>query len=89
MKALIRRNLLQLTKVVTSSSKQDNNNIEDEAMSLIEKTCKHLFDEDPDLKTKTLNIMICLREPAHAPYERRELMWDPVRDIVKQENNVY
>ena len=31
-------------------------------------------DEDPDGKRNTLNIMICLREPAQALYERRELI---------------
>ena len=66
---------------MTSSSKQDNNIIEDKTMQLFIKTCKHLFDEDPGLKTKAVNIMTCPREPAHTPYGRRELMWDPVIKI--------
>ena len=45
---------------MTSSSKQDNDIIEDKNDAAIGKTCKHLFDEDPDLKTKALNIMTCL-----------------------------
>ena len=63
---------------MTSSEKQNNNIIEDKNDAAIWKTCKHLFDEDPGLKTKAVNIMTCLREPAHTPYERRELMWNPV-----------
>ena len=73
---------------MNSSSKQVNNIIEDKAMQLFINTCKHLFDEDPDLKTKTWNIITCLREPAHTPYERRELMWNSVIKYCTERNNV-
>ena len=46
------------------------NNMKDTTMPIITNT----------YKTYLINNMSCRREPAHAPYERREFMWDPVEE---------